>query len=52
MRSGHRRKVSQAIANGLDGAGIGLVFGCLSLSYVGIVRMVAPEAQGRLRTNR
>jgi len=48
MRSGHRRKVSRAIANGLDGAGIGLVFGCLSLSYVGIVRMVAPEAQGQL----
>ena len=49
MRDRPRRKVNQTIANGLDGAGIGLVFGCLSLVYVGVVRIVLPEAQGQLR---
>ena len=49
MRNKSRLKVNPTLANGLDGAGIGLVFGCLSLVYVGVVRMVAPEAQGQLR---
>lgn len=49
MRSKYRHKVSPIIANGLDGALFGLVFGVLAIAYVGIVRLVVPEAQGQLR---
>lgn len=44
-----QRTANRIFTNGLNGAGIGLVFGCLSFAYVGIVRIVMPEAQGELR---
>src|SRR5829696_2904755 len=50
MKNESRPTTSRAIANGLNGAGIGLVFGILSLVFVGIVRLVIPEAQGTLRS--
>jgi hypothetical protein len=44
-----KNDVSNVLANGRNGAGIGLVFGALSFVFVGAVRLMMPETQGELR---
>jgi hypothetical protein len=39
---------SRIITNGLNGAGIGLVFGILALLYVAVARMLIPGVHDRL----
>jgi hypothetical protein len=39
---------SRLLANGLNGAGIGLVFGVLALAFVVVAHLVSPEAHDRL----